>query len=230
MLRLPLMLKVVAIIVLAIAPIFPHAATVYDEKRLFSQPIHDIKNLNDQPQLQQIIGLLSSTNRVRSEFQQSKKMKILRRPLISKGSMIYERDQGLYWHIETPFPSTLVVMADRIIQHSDGQVTVMNATENPQAFGFAQVFFQLLAGNFIQLEKKFSLYFSLDKDVGWQLGLIPRNAQFSMIAKKIILQGTDDLNAITLSDASGDITVIQFLQRQVGGVELDKKERAYFAP
>lgn len=208
------------------------------EQALFGQPV---TMLSQKPRLQAVIKKLSAADRVRSEIQQTKVMKILRRPLVSTGRMIYQRDLGLYWHIERPFPSTLLINSEQMLQQNGDQQLQISAVDNPVAFGFSQVFFRLLSGNFDQLLQQFELFFltqqqaSLSasqiadtKTIPWLIGLVPKDPQLLAVVKHIVLVGSDDLSRIELSDHAGDITIVEFLQRRVGGLPLDDQELSYF--
>lgn len=187
------------------------------------------KAMTQPEQLQLITDRLSSSTRVRSNFRQNKTMQVLRRPLISKGVMIYDKEHGLYWHIISPFASTLIVKSDRILQRNGDQDLIIKTEDNPQALGFSQLFFHLLAGDFSKLEQHFNIELTQSKADSWKLDLHPIKPELSQLLTLITLQGAADVESMTLVDASGDHTQIEFLQRRIGGLPLSDEELAHFA-
>lgn len=188
-----------------------------------------VKTISQPEQLQLIMDRLSSSTRVRSNFRQTKTMQVLRRPLTSKGLMIYEKTQGLYWHIASPFSSTLVVKSDRILQRNGKQDLIIKTEDNPQAIGFSQLFFHLLAGDFSKLKQHFNIELIQSEADHWKLKLHPIKPELSQLLTLITLQGSTDVESMALVDAGGDRTQIEFFQRHVGGLALSDKELAHFA-
>ncbi|MDD1611226.1 MAG: outer membrane lipoprotein carrier protein LolA, partial [Methylococcaceae bacterium] len=59
--------------------------------------------------LAEITGRLVKTPITQGDFQQEKRLKILRKPLISTGSFTYSQSKGVIWKTLTPIPSLLLV-------------------------------------------------------------------------------------------------------------------------
>ena len=204
---------------------------------LFSGPVVII---DKQPKLIAIADRLAESVRIRSEFYQEKTVRILRKPLVSTGRMIYQRDLGLFWNVEQPFPSSMVISTDSIIQRSGEQSLRIDASDNPIVFGFAQVFFQLLSGDIGQLAEQFNVFFEPssgivgDESVAknsllWRIGLVPKDKKLSKFISRIVLTGIDAIDGIVIIDPAGDETKISLLNRQTGGQALSEQEMNSFA-
>lgn len=199
---------------------------------------HPVVDSSKAPALEAVVSRLAAATLVRSQFRQAKTMRILQRPLVSQGLMIYQQDLGLYWQVSTPFPSVLMINNQRIVQRNGDEVVTITAADNPAVFGFAQVFFQLLSSDVDKLSTQFEIYFCycdnpINAEVSnqrqWQIGLLPRDLQLRKAISQVVLTGVEDIEIITLSDHAGDKTVIQFLQRKIGGDELSAEELEHFA-
>lgn len=184
---------------------------------------HPVTDPHSNPELMAAVQRMASANRVRSEFRQTKTLKLLRRPLLSEGQMLFDRQHGLCWSIESPVKSELVVTPDRIVQGGNS----ITAQTNPVAFGFAQTFFRVLTGDLQTLQQQFEVFFE-SADGPWEIGLVPRDGQLQAVLQSIVLSGSDDLDSVNIADHAGDVTTMEFFQRRTGGAELSAPERSCF--
>lgn len=191
---------------------------------LFDGPVASI---DGDPELEKVVVRLAAESRVRSRFRQIKKVKLLKKPLISEGSMVFDRDHGLWWHVRSPFESTLVVTGDRLMQRTGSTGSTLSIAQNPLAFAFARTFFQVLSGDIRTLARDFELFFQRGNN-HWELGLVPRDKQMRAVIADIVLSGDIDLQSIRIRDHVGDTTEMEFIQRQPGGPALTDQERAQF--
>lgn len=204
--------------------------TALSEHLLSAQSLHEqvVAARNHNPHFDAVLEQLKAASRVRSEFIQTKTMRLLQRPLVSAGRMIFDRGLGLYWHIETPFPSTLLVTDQQILQRSGEQRSRLSAQQNPVAFGFAQVFFHVLSGNFDNIFEQFEVIFT-ERANGWKIALVPRDEQMRAVVATINLTGSGDLDRVDIVDHAGDSTSVEFLNRQSSGPSLSDEERSLYA-
>lgn len=187
---------------------------------VFAHPVDDIQS---HPELMEAVKQMASANRVRSEFRQTKTLKLLRKPLLSEGHMLFDRGLGLCWSILSPVSSDLVVTSERIVQ-GGAHIT---AQSNPVAFGFAQTFFRVLTGDLQTLQQQFRVFFDAG-DKQWQIGLVPRDGQLQSALQSIVLSGISDLDGVTITDHAGDTTTMAFFNRRKGETELSTEERNCF--
>jgi len=67
---------------------------------------------------------------VEADFVQTKNLKLLKKPLVSRGVMAYRRPSDLRWEYQSPLETLLVVHAgnvQRFLKHGDGWVTDSSA-------------------------------------------------------------------------------------------------------
>ena len=152
--------------------------------------------------LAQITNRLAKTEITQGDFQQEKRLKILRKPLISTGSFTHHQTKGVIWKTLTPVPSSLLVNDTRLLT-TQGELAV------PAAFG--KVFKAMLGGDLKQLTDGFSISGSNQK-AAWQIELKPKDEQLKKIISSIVLSGDNELRLLEIQEAGGNITRITFAQ------------------
>ena len=150
--------------------------------------------------LAQITNRLAKTKITQGDFQQEKRLKILRKPLISAGSFTYHQSKGVIWKTLIPVPSLLLVN-DAHLLTTQGELAV------PAAFG--KVFKAMLGGDLNQLSDGFSISGS-DQKTSWQIELKPKDEQLKKIISSIVLSGDNELRVLEIQEAGGNISQIKF--------------------
>ena len=150
--------------------------------------------------LAQITNRLAKTKITQGDFQQEKRLKILRKPLISTGTFTYHQTKGVIWKTLTPVPSLLLVN-DAHLLTTQGELAV------PAAFG--KVFKAMLGGDLNQLSDGFSISGS-DQKTSWQIELKPKDGQLKKIISSIVLSGDNELRLLEIQESGGNISQIKF--------------------
>jgi hypothetical protein len=134
------------------------------------------------------------------EFQQEKRLKILRKPLISTGSFTYSQSKGVIWKTLTPIPSLLLVN-DAHLLTGQGEQPI------PPAFG--KVFKAMLGADLKQLSGGFVIT-GEDKKSAWTLQLMPKDEMLKKIISSIVLNGDTELRVLEMQEVNGNTTRISF--------------------
>ena len=164
---------------------------------------------------------------VRADFTQLREIKGMA-PLKSSGKLLIAQDKGLWWHQARPFPLTLVLDDQRMMQVMNGQAPqVITAESNPQMFQFNHLLRALFRADRQVLEQNFALDFQDGGQGKWQLVLTPKTSPLDKLFITITLQGAAWLNAIELNDRQGDKTAIS-LSNQQTTASLNSEERQRF--
>jgi outer membrane lipoprotein-sorting protein len=150
--------------------------------------------------LTQITTRLAKTPITSGNFQQEKRLKILRKPLQSTGTFTYHQSKGVIWKTLTPVASLLLVNDTRLLT-AQGELAV------PAAFG--KVFTAMLGGNLNQLSDGFSIT-GADQKSSWQLELKPKDELLKKIISSIVLSGDNELRLLEIQEAGGNATRIEF--------------------
>ena len=152
--------------------------------------------------LAKITVRLAKTEITQGNFQQEKRLKILRKPLLSTGIFTYDQSKGVIWKTLTPVAS-LLLLNDTHLLTGQGEQAV------PAAFG--KVFKAMLGGDLKQLTDGFSITGS-DQEPAWQLELKPKDELLKKIISSIMLSGDNELRLLEIQEAGGNLTRIKFDQ------------------
>ncbi|WP_394754093.1 outer membrane lipoprotein carrier protein LolA [Crenothrix sp.] len=153
-------------------------------------------------ELAKITAQLVKTPIAQGQFQQQKRLKILRKPLLSTGTFTYHHSQGVIWKTLTPMPSLLLINETHLLTGQGEQAV-------PPAFG--SVFKALLGGELNRLTESFDIT-GKDQKNSWQLQLTPKDALLKKVISSITLTGDTELRQLELQEASGNLTQINFTQ------------------
>jgi len=185
---------------------------------------------------------------VRGAFEQEKKLNKLDRSLKSSGNFIIAEGLGMVWDTVKPFPSTLTLGKDYLIQsRPGGQKTVLSAQGNETFLRMAEVISAVFSGNSQGLMENFNIFYSVrvngsggvgtngagtNGDTEWELGLSPKNTAIGAFAEKIIMKGIASNNAaaiksILIYEQNGD-TVLYILSNHSYSEELNVNEKKLF--
>jgi len=171
---------------------------------------------------------------VRGNFEQEKTLNRLNRSLKSSGNFIIASGLGMVWDTARPFPSTLALGKNYIIQsRPGGQRTVLSAQGNETFLRMAEVISAVFSGNSQGLTDNFVIYYSAngggiaDADAVWELGLSPRDTAIGAFAEKIIMKGDTAIKSIFIYEQNGD-TVQYLLSNHNYPAELNINEKALF--
>ena len=180
-----------------------------------------------QANFQQVIQLLQQDKVNRSDFIQQKKIQILKRPLISKGYLIFSQEKGLYWKIESPLESAFLITEQATIEQIYQEGRLISSKKHPvMSHHFATLFMQLFTGNIKQLSKQFKVDFQPQGKQSWQITLIPKERLLQKAIDFIQINGKRHLNELKIQEKNGDsnIYLLQFKSNK----PLTKKELKLF--
>lgn len=142
-------------------------------------------------------------------FEQEKRVKGFKRPLVSKGDFVVAKGRGVRWHTQTPFDSVLLVRRDDISsKQGDTEVFRLDAAKEPTVRVVNTVLFSLLAGDLAVLERHFEVKGEAGPK-GWTLELVPKADGLKKVLKRIVMTGDRFVRRLELSEASQDVTVIR---------------------
>lgn len=204
---------------------------VFADLDLFQQPV---QLENPSTEFLTVTQRLQRISVMRSHFSQRKQIKILRRPLISKGFMLFSAKRGLYWQIESPLSSITIFTKQGLFEKRHG---VVSRQKQAKMANFGSLFSAIFVGDIKTLSEHFVLYFSAaaktdedEDEEGWKIGLIPKRkgGMLQKVFNKIILKGSQQLEEIFLVEQRGDTTLLQFSGIKTVPAHLTSEEEKYF--
>jgi len=165
--------------------------------------------------LDQIGEKISQYPVIRAEFIQTKQMQALKRPLITTGQFTYAQSDGVLWQIAQPYHISYVLGEDKIVEiGANGLRKERGLREVAGLAQVGRVFRAVLGANASALHSYFDITVpnnSEQNDVGkWQLILKPKQQQISKSLSMITLSGSQFVETIVITEASGDSTTLRF--------------------
>ena len=176
----------------------------------------------------QIQALLARPKVFCGRFDQTKQLVGLKKPLASNGRFCVIADKGVLWRTLQPFPNSLRLTRDEIVQLQGERVAFrLDASKEPAVRMINSVLFSLLAGDLSQLEKLFEIDGSVDGN-SWRVSLKARESGLAKTVGAIALAGGGYVQQVTISEANGDRTTITFTAIETGDAAMTADEAALF--
>lgn len=161
-------------------------------------------------------------------FDQTKTLAGMKKPLASEGRFCVVAGKGVLWRTLKPFPSTLRLTRDEIVNYQGDRVAMrLDAKTEPTVRVINNVLFSLLSGDLSQLDALFDGDGTVEAN-SWNVALKPRQAALEKAIGTIKLEGGAYVKSIVMSEASGDRTNIVFSDIKTGDGAMSKEEAALF--
>jgi hypothetical protein len=145
-----------------------------------------------------------------ADFQQTRRLAALSRPLKASGSFVVARDQGVVWRLDRPLPLTVVLAPRGVLEvDREGRRRVQTAKDMPMAARMAGIMNALLGGQWSALDELFTVKGEAGAAGAWTLLLAPRPATAAFL-KAVRIKGGAFVESIHVEEASGDTTDLVF--------------------
>ena len=176
----------------------------------------------------EIQSMLAKPKVLCGRFDQKKQLAGLKKPLASNGRFCVVADKGVLWRTLEPFPNTVRLTRDEIVQLQGDRVAMrLDAKQEPAVRMINGVLFALLAGDLGQIEKLFAVD-GVTHENSWRVTLKPHELALAKAISSIALDCGAYVKNITISEASGDRSSIVFSEIQTGDAAMSIDEAALF--
>ena len=154
-------------------------------------------------QLEEVYSRISSHPVTKGELTQEQYIKVANRSLVSKGTFVMAADKGIIFDITDPFPSSMVVTEEKMVQTLPGNVvSVLDGSENAMFKNIARIIHSVFANDVQVLKDNFQVSVTGGpKDV---VTLVPKDPLLSMLFLKITLTVGDSVDSVSLVEAGGN--------------------------
>jgi outer membrane lipoprotein-sorting protein len=185
-------------------------------------------NAATRPRFDRVCAALAEHPVIKGTFTQQKTINRLNRSLVSSGNFIITADLGMVWETLSPFPSTLAVGPDYLVQSTpSGVKTRLDAAGNEIFLRLSDTISAVFSGNSRKLLDNFENYFT-ESNGSWTLGLIPSETSIKTFAARIIMEGDTVIRRITLREQNGD-SIRYELSNHSFPQGIDSGEKALFS-
>ena len=154
-------------------------------------------------QLEDVYKRISAHPVTKGEFTQEQYIKGANRSLISRGNFVMAADKGVIFEIAEPFPSSMVVTEDKLVQTLSGNVVaVMDGKENAMFKNIAKIIHSVFSNDVQVLKDNFQVSVTGGpKDV---VELVPKDPLLSMLFLKITLAVGDSIDSVSVIETGGN--------------------------
>jgi outer membrane lipoprotein-sorting protein len=178
-----------------------------------------------------IASRLGQLKGIRAQFKQTQTLSAMRQPLISTGALLFFRERGMIWKIDTPYKAGYVIDDTGVSElNASGQrVKTAGASHANGAQGVAQVskmMRAMLGGDLSALYAQFDVA-AQGTPEHWQMQLTPNQPQLAQSIRTLQMSGGAFLQTLRITLANGDVTQLDFTGSTAVD-ELTPAERALF--
>lgn len=148
-----------------------------------------------------------------ADFIQQRHLKMIPKPIESKGHLILWEGKGLIWSTFTPFPNALLITQKGLYQLEDTLKTPMIKAGGDTAL------FNVMASIFNVRDDKEIKGFTIknlpSKDGNWRISLTPQHNRVQNFIQSILLEGNTHITHVTISRPNGDYDEIKLTSHTI---------------
>jgi outer membrane lipoprotein-sorting protein len=159
----------------------------------------------------QIAAHLAQTKGVRAQFTQTQTLAAMKQPLVSTGSLLFFRERGVIWQIDTPYKATYVITDAGVTEFdvNGRRVTTHGAQGTRGVAQVSKMMRAMLGGDLSALYSQFDV--QAEGGVAhWRMQLTPNQPQIAQSIKGLEMNGGDYLQSLRINLANGDVTQLDF--------------------
>lgn len=150
-------------------------------------------------------------------FTQQKTMAMLAEPTVSEGLMNYNSPDKMRWEYTSPYSFALLVDGEKITKITDGNEEVLDAKSGRMYQGIVSIIMSSATGQKLFDKSMFDVAITDDGDF-WKAEMKPKKhnmkRMFSMLTF-YFAKSTNIINKVEMTEASGDVTTIQFYDMKI---------------
>ena len=205
---------------------FGVATSVFATENVFDHPIPE----NTFPlELKKLSDRFERFQSIRTRFVQTKKISVLIHHLVTKGLFVSAPEYGVYWKIESPFDTEILITSGGYYQRKDGNwISETPASAKAQIQAYLKAFLLVFSGKFEELREYFTLSF-LKRENARNVGLSPKG-QLKNLILNIQITGSfpAQLRFFLIQEVNGDFTKIEFHDARYSSQPLSESEQKLF--
>jgi len=139
----------------------------------------------------------------KGDFTQEHHLANMQRSLISTGTFLMVQDRGIFFDVQKPFPSKMIITEKKLVQIlNDKDVSVMDGSEDAIFKNIAAIVSSVFSGDMQTLEENFCIAEKKgDKSI---LTLTPKDIFLAMLFEKFILFVGESIEGLTVFETSGN--------------------------
>ncbi|NUX57255.1 outer membrane lipoprotein carrier protein LolA [Paraburkholderia youngii] len=159
----------------------------------------------------QIAAHLAQPKGVRSQFTQTQTLAAMKQPLVSNGTLLFFRERGVIWQIDTPYKATYVITDAGVAQvdASGSRVSTHSAQGTRGVAQVSKMMRAMLGGDLSALYSQFDVS-AEGSAAQWRMHLTPNQPQLAQSINGLDMSGGAYLQSLRITLANGDVTKLEF--------------------
>lgn len=171
----------------------------------------------DATPLDALLARLAKVEGLSAQFREEKRMSLVAVPLISEGTLYYQKPRSLARHTLTPSKSTVLLQGDVVRFGDDKHSESMALDAQPAVRMLVDTFVSVLAGDRAALLKLATVSYEEPAKDSWRIRVVPRDPKLLRIVRSLSFEGkAAELSCMELTDGHGDVTRTTFKQVRFG--------------
>lgn len=170
-----------------------------------------VSSQEQQKVLQKFNAASASLKSMQCSFVQTKKMKLLRNEMQSKGVMFFVRPDKLRWQYDTPYRYTFVLNGNEVRIKSETSTQNIDIQRNKMFRQLSNVILQSITGGHLSNSSDFSVEIKKANDV-YSAKLTPQKKELKKLYNTIEIVFNHDLTmvkSVRMEEKTGDITTVE---------------------
>lgn len=165
---------------------------------------------------------------VKAEFKKERKLKVLSRPFVTYGFMLFKPDKGLIWKTTKPIEDTLLIKDNEIMSLNDRPAGAVSPGSNPVMASASEMFLAIMSRDKAKIFAIFKYEPQPIVNGKTTYKLIPKDEKLAAIVSAITISGQQRVELIEIQEKSGDATSIHLLNEIFDAGKLDAAEQALY--
>jgi outer membrane lipoprotein-sorting protein len=181
-----------------------------------------------QRSLDALLAKLAKVEGLSAHFREEKRLSLVAVPLVSEGTIHYQKPRKLARHTLKPSPSSVLLTGDVVRFADAARSETIGLETQPALRMLIDTFVGVLAGDKAALVRFSELSLEDRGPAGWRIKLVPKDPKLLRIVRALAFEGKDtELSAMELVDGHGDVTRTTFSDVRFGRLPEAEAKRAF---
>jgi outer membrane lipoprotein-sorting protein len=181
-----------------------------------------------QTSLDALLAKLAKVEGLSARFREEKRLSLVAVPLVSEGTIHYQKPRRLARHTLKPAPSSVLLSGD-VVRFADAtRSETIGLDTQPALRMLIDTFVAVLAGDKAALARFSQISLKERGVAGWRIDLVPKDPKLLRIVRTLAFEGKGgELSAMELVDGHGDVSRTTFSDVRFGRLSEAEAKRAF---
>ena len=186
---------------------------------IFSLAVANAQTFNTEQTFKQKLERVSQKNKtIHCDFTQTKKVKNIKQPIISKGEFFYDNSGLMALIFQEPKGDKVVMKGESFYLVVSGKKMIGEASNNPMMSQISNMMQACMSGNVSKLGRGWQMMVDDGAEGGFQVNLTPTDRRVRKYLSGMIMyfDGRDlTLDRLRIEESSGGFTEYHFLNKKL---------------